>query len=138
MKPWIGVDLDGTLAKYRGWTAPDNIGEPIPAMVERVKQMLVEGKDVRIFTARVGFIEGDPCASVEVIALVTAAIDKWCEKVFGRKLPITCIKDYGMVELYDDRCKQVIPNTGILLEDHYAKYFDAYWDLLNKVDPPIA
>lgn len=28
---WIGVDLDGTLAHYSGWSDPDHIGEPIPA-----------------------------------------------------------------------------------------------------------
>ena len=51
---WIGVDLDGTLAEYNGWQGPANIGAPIPAMVERVKAWLEEGRDVRIFTARVG------------------------------------------------------------------------------------
>lgn len=40
---WIGVDLDGTLAHYDGWKGADHIGEPIPAMVERVKQWLSEG-----------------------------------------------------------------------------------------------
>jgi hypothetical protein len=27
------------------------------------------------------------------------------------------VKDFGMVCLYDDRCKQVMPNTGVLVED---------------------
>lgn len=124
MSPWIGVDLDGTLAEYNGWVAPDQIGKPIPRMVELVKRWLDEGKDVRIFTARVGVIEGDSNATPEIVALVRPAIDKWCQEVFGRTLPITCTKDYGMVELYDDRCKQVIPNTGLLVEDFYFRYLD--------------
>lgn len=50
---WIGVDLDGTIAEYHGWVSPTHIGAPIPKMVERVKVWLSEGKEVRIFTARV-------------------------------------------------------------------------------------
>ena len=50
---WIGVDLDGTLAYYDQWRGALHIGEPIPVMLERVKRWLDEGKDVRIFTARV-------------------------------------------------------------------------------------
>jgi len=34
---WIGVDLDGTLAKYGEWRGVEHIGEPIPPMVDRVK-----------------------------------------------------------------------------------------------------
>jgi hypothetical protein len=33
----IGVDLDGTLAKYGEWRGVEHIGEPIPPMVDRVK-----------------------------------------------------------------------------------------------------
>ena len=44
MDAWIGVDLDGTLAHYKGWKGRDHIGEPIPAMMQRVKQWLEEGK----------------------------------------------------------------------------------------------
>lgn len=43
---WIGVDLDGTLAEYHGWD-DGRIGAPIPKMVQRVKQWLAEGKEVR-------------------------------------------------------------------------------------------
>lgn len=35
-----------------------------------------------------------------------------CEKHFGEVLPITCVKDLGMVELYDDRAVTVQKNTG--------------------------
>lgn len=102
MSGWIGVDLDGTLAKYDGWQGELNIGEPIPNMVNRVKDWLEKGREIRIFTARAYnlTIEGQK------------AIEDWCLVNLGQVLPITNIKDYGMVELWDDRVVQVIPNTG--------------------------
>ena len=29
MKEWLGVDFDGTLAKYDGWQGHTHLGEPI-------------------------------------------------------------------------------------------------------------
>ena len=49
---WIGVDLDGTLAQYGGWNG-GLIGDPVPLMLQRVKEWIADGKDVRIMTARV-------------------------------------------------------------------------------------
>lgn len=98
---WIGVDLDATLAHYTGWKSEDDIGEPIPAMLERVKRWLAEGKDVRIFTARVE----NGTHQIEVI-------ERWLLKHLGRLLRITNIKDQMMHELWDDRAIQVIKNTG--------------------------
>jgi len=107
-KGWIGVDLDGTLAKYDGWHGPTEIGEPIPAMVERVTKWTAEGKNVRIFTARAApqgpHGENDPT--------VVLAIQSWCSKHLGIILPVTCTKDHGMIELWDDRAVSVEPNTG--------------------------
>lgn len=104
-KGWIGVDLDGTLAHYDGWWGPTHIGKPIPAMVERVKQWLAEGRKVKIFTARVSGPDGD----AEVIRHV---IEDWSKEHIGRKLEVTNAKDYAMVELWDDRAIAVVPNTG--------------------------
>lgn len=101
---WIGVDLDGTLAHYGGWVGVNHIGDPVPAMLARVKEWLNSGVEVRIFTARVyGQIPGDRVFKV---------IENWCELHLGKVLPITCTKDYGMVELWDDRAIQVRINTG--------------------------
>lgn len=100
---WIAVDLDGTLADYSEWKGPEHIGAPVPLMVERVKAWRAEGKDIRIFTARVAHDEDGS---------VLAVIDRWCEEHLGERLPVTNTKDYGMVELWDDRCVQIIPNTG--------------------------
>jgi hypothetical protein len=102
---WIGVDLDGTLAEYQGWLGPELIGLPVAKMVERVKAWLHSGKEVRIFTARV--------ANDDINAMRSrVAIDRWCETHIGRRLPITCRKDFAMVELWDDRAVQVTINTG--------------------------
>jgi hypothetical protein len=118
MNGWIGVDLDGTLAEYTGWVGPDHIGAPVAPMVERVKKWLSEGRDVRIFTARVdggtaalsmGDPNGDHFRNVE---RVRAVIERWCIDHIGQALPITNTKDYGMIELWDDRAVQVVPNTG--------------------------
>jgi hypothetical protein len=101
---WIGVDLDGTLVEYNGWVGPTHIGAPVPRMVERVKNWINQGWVVKIFTARVSGSDRD---------VVTTLIQDWCEEHIGTRLEVTCSKDYGMIELWDDRCVQVIPNTGI-------------------------
>ena len=117
MSGWIGVDLDGTLAEYHGWSGDNGIGKPVAKMVERVKVWLTEGKDVRIFTARVSTVGGysleshryaDETWRDEQIKL----IQDWCIKHIGAALPVTCQKDFAMIELWDDRCYRVKFNTG--------------------------
>jgi hypothetical protein len=136
--PWIGVDMDGTLAKYpagRGlpWNA---FGPPIPAMVDRIKYWLSRDKEVRIVTARVfPYVFGNPSFSHAIShrhqCLVTGltftcremieAIGDYTELHVGQRLPSTCAKDYQMIELWDDRAVQVVPNTGrTLAEEHEA------------------
>jgi hypothetical protein len=107
---WIGVDLDGTLAEYHGWVGATIIGKPIEPMVTRVKKWLAEGKQVRIFTARV--FPGGRVNNAELEAVV-ASIEAWCRTHLGQVLEITYSKDFGMIELWDDRAVQVIPNTGL-------------------------
>lgn len=104
MAGWIGVDLDGTLAEYDEWRGIEHIGAPIPAMIERVKRWLDEGRSVKVFTARV--------SHAEERAAVTEAIDAWCQEHIGIILPVTNVKDFGMDELWDDRAVGVQPNTG--------------------------
>ena len=99
MSGWIGVDLDGTLAHYEGWNG-GSIGKPIAPMVNRVRDWLQNGREVRIFTAR--------AAAPELIP----AVQEWCLTHIGTVLPVTNVKDFGMVELWDDRAVQVVPNTG--------------------------
>lgn len=107
MSGWIGVDLDGTLAHYEGGGI-EAIGPPIPEMVERVRYWLAEGQDVRIFTARMSMLGH----TVDSLARQHRMIRDWCKEHIGCELLATCCKDFAMVELWDDRAVQVIPNTG--------------------------
>ncbi len=103
---WIGVDLDGTLAEYHGWNG-GAIGEPVPAMLSRVKEWLAKEQSVKIFTARA-------CTNdAEQIALIKA----WCVQHVGQELEVTATKDFAMIELWDDRCIQVIPNKGVPVQE---------------------
>lgn len=113
---WYGVDLDGTLARYSSWYDSLEIGEPVPKMVERVKELLSSGKTVKIFTARMS--EPD----FETRDKIREAIGDWCEKHLGQRLAVTNVKDYGMVELWDDRCRQVVHNTGAFIDDLKEEY----------------
>lgn len=112
MNGWIGVDLDGTLAVYDGWRGPKHVGAPVERMVRRVREWLADGLDVRIMTARVCGADGRDVSEVR------ESIERWCLEHLGRVLPVTNEKDYGMVELWDDRAVQVIPNTGIRVDGH--------------------
>lgn len=150
-KGWYGFDLDGTLAKYDGWKGIDRIGEPVKPMVDLIKRMHAEGKVVKILTARVSHrhnVNTDPSLgpdgpkdiydgeqSVSTFArhddgtpacavkrkYASDFIREWCEANLGFIPEITHEKDHLMLELYDDRVKQVVPNEGLLVEDLYRE-----------------
>jgi len=110
MKPWIGVDFDGTLVTH----AYPKIGEPIQAMIDRIKGWLREGTyDVRIFTARVGPGEDGRRTVAEEITL----IQDWLETQNLPRLPVTATKDFMMVQLWDDRAVEVEKDSGRLITD---------------------
>lgn len=118
---WIGVDLDGTLAKYGSgnWNA-GQIGDPIPLMVERVKNWINDGVEVRIFTARVGTgggysLESGRSDDDQFVNEQRLLIKAWCKEHIGCELPVTAIKDFLMIELWDDRAVRVEMNTGKVL-----------------------
>lgn len=98
--PWIGVDLDGTLAEYNGWRGLDHIGKPIPLMRERIEAWLDAGYGVKIFTARASVPGGD------------APVRKWLAQHGLPPLEVTNQKDFQMIELWDDRAVQVVSNSG--------------------------
>lgn len=100
---WVGVDLDGTLAEYNGWKGAEHIGKPIPLMMERVKKWIAEGVTVKIFTARAFIPEQIPY------------VEQWLIKNGLPPLEVTNIKDFGMIELWDDRAVSVKTNTGMAL-----------------------
>lgn len=116
---WIGVDFDGTLAQYDGWRGPDFVGEPVPEMLKMVRQWVAEGRDVRIFTARVSdvyFEVGNGFSHTpENAAQQERLIREWCKKYIGVELPVTFKKDLQMEVLFDDRAVQVEYNTGRLV-----------------------
>jgi len=99
--PWIGVDLDGTLAQELSDSMdPDRIGQPVEAMMQRVRRWVADGQTVKIFTAR---------ASVpRQIELVK----QWLKKHDLPDLEVTNAKDFKMIELWDDRAVQVARNSG--------------------------
>ena len=74
---WIGVDLDGTLAKSVVAQIGDEIGPPIDPMVQLVKEWLAHGEDVRIFTARV-----NPYRGIDAIR-ARRQIEAWCQHHLG-------------------------------------------------------
>lgn len=108
---WIGVDLDGTLAFYDDWKSTQHIGDPIQEMVNRVRGWLLQGVTVKIFTARVHG-HGMPLIGGGTEDAITP-IQNWCLKHLGIILEITNVKDFGMIELWDDRAVQVAMNEGL-------------------------
>lgn len=124
--PWIGVDLDGTLAFYDHWRRWDHIGPPLQPMVDRIKGWLVEGKTVKIVTARFhndGRTERCRVTGVMFDSYdVVQVIQNWTLEHIGARLPVTATKDLNMIELWDDRAIQMVPNTGrTLAEEHLAE-----------------
>lgn len=101
---WIGVDLDGTLARNRGNSGPGDIGPPIPEMIDRVRMWLEQGRKVKIFTARATDKEQIPF------------IKQWLKAAGLGDLEITNVKDYDMASLWDDRAIRVKRNTGEVAE----------------------
>jgi hypothetical protein len=121
-KNHILVDLDGTLAYYDGPSGGE-VGRPIQCMVERVRSVLDNGGNVKIFTARAA--EGDPMYTEEERQLRLQKIEEWCLKTFGKKIEITATKTQYATEIWDDRAVAVESNTGrmksFFKEDKNAK-----------------
>ena len=113
---WVGCDLDGTLAYAEDFHGEEVIGEPIPAMVERLKDHLRANELVKIFTARAS----SPAAIQEIKA--------WLQKAGLPDLEVTNVKDHLMKLCYDDKAVQVVKNTGRLAapeqmpESHWAAF----------------
>lgn len=104
-KPWVGVDLDGTLARDAGWKGAEHIGAVIPRMAARVRRWHNDGRRVKIFTAR-----ADDERKVN-------AIKKWLKDNRLPDLEITNVKDRFMVKMWDDKAVAVRKNTGLGFKD---------------------
>ncbi len=103
----VAVDFDGTLAHdgghpFTGSVHPDFdplaevTGEPIWPMVDRINDLREAGYEVRILTARDIF---EP-------------VHRWLVRHLGYDLPVSNVKQAGMLMLLDDRCARVERNTG--------------------------
>lgn len=103
-EPWIGVDLDGTLAEEQKPFQEYGIGAPVPAMVKKVQDAIALGELVKVFTARL--------AVPETHDRLQVVIREWTKKFVGVPLDSTCVKDPGMKEIWDDRARQVVKDTG--------------------------
>ena len=106
------MDLDGTLAQDLGPKRENRglgeIGSPIKPMLNRVRKWIAEGKTVKIFTAR--------ASSPRQVAM----IKKWLTIHGLPELEVTNVKDLRMIELWDDRCVQVMTNLGEPVEGQSA------------------
>ena len=131
---WIGFDLDGTLAEYYGWKGIDHIGKPVKPMVELIKKFYAQGRRVKIMTARIAPHRLEDGSVGEAYITVPEGkkgspreyahqyIQDWCHIYLGFVPEIVYQKDHLMLELYDDRVKQVEPNTGVVIEDELRKH----------------
>lgn len=112
-KKWIGVDFDNTLATdTTDRTDPYILGEPIEAMVFRVKDWIAKGYWVKIFTSRMNpysYTTGKP----RDLEKMEKCIKQWCIKHLGKELECTAMKDGLLEVIWDDRAVRVIKDKGI-------------------------
>lgn len=99
---WHGVDLDGTIAWHR--TGQQGIGKPIPEMVSRIRRWVNKGEEVRIVTARAALGPGE-----------MVKVYDWLRENLGYTLDVTAKKDYQLIDLWDDRARELEKNTGELV-----------------------
>jgi len=118
--PWVGVDLDGTLAEYTGFKGIYHIGRPVMPMMERLQRwcevgyrvedrnglVIVTVKRFKIFTARV--CQTDAAMNKRVVIV----IQDWLEAYWLPRLEVTARKDLACLEIWDDRCRRVASNEG--------------------------
>ena len=122
---WLEGAVNGVWQALLARKAIMNASEKAMVLA-RVKYWLEHGVEVRIFTARATELENIP------------AIQDWLEKECGlpRTMVVTCIKTYDIVELWDDRARQVVQNTGQSLcgGNDYWSCEHCYW----SVSAPIS
>lgn len=102
MQNWLAVDLDGTLAEYHGFQGVDHIGNPVPSVVEALKERYRQGWKIAIFTARLE--DDDGTAESHIV--------KWLMHWDIPSHEITNKKRKVFREFWDDRAVQIIPNVG--------------------------
>lgn len=78
----LAVDLDGTLAEKQHPFNPYTVGEPVPPVMDRLKQELASGRRAVLFTARAS--SHDPG--------MVRAVREWLQKHGLEGMQITCVK----------------------------------------------
>jgi len=108
-KPWIGVDYDGTMVTHPSFVDPnDHGGKVVPKMRDRVVRWCMQGRRVKIMTARAA--NTNPNREQDIAPIRQHLKDNYPEVCHN--LEITAEKDYGMIELWDDRAIGIIRDTG--------------------------
>ncbi len=100
MAHWIGVGLDGVLSKWSEDYDPEQIGQPIIEMVDRVHEWIKNGYEVRIVSER---------AINDIDAI---QVEAWLDLHNLPMLAITNAIDAEMIALWHDRAIHVGLNTG--------------------------
>lgn len=100
---WIGVELDGVLAKFTTWKGVDIIGDPIKPFVSLVKEYIKSGVAVKIFTQRVTQEDS------------SEYIFRWLRSNGLPELDITNEIDSNMTMLYSCNAVQVVKNLGLIV-----------------------
>lgn len=108
-KPFVGFDLDGTLAKRQKEFDINSVGEPVPKMIAQLRKHLKAGDTVKIFTARASTAGCKP------------PIHKFLKAQGLPKLEITNVKTPGLTKLYDDRAVGVKVDTGEMFDPYEKK-----------------
>lgn len=101
MAKWIGVDLDGTLARAIRVNGVA-IGPPVRSMVNRVREWLKSGQRVKVLTAR------------QLTDAQVREIRRFLENNGIGDCEITNAKDTDMAVLFDDKAVRVEKNSGLL------------------------
>jgi len=111
---WIGVDFDGTLAiDADGRSDPYQLGTPIAPMVQRVRNWIGQGYDVRIFTARMNQFSVTAGVARDVERM-REALRVWCRQHIGIALSCVNAKDGAMEVLWDDRAVRVVDGNPVI------------------------
>lgn len=114
-KRWVGVDFDKTLSTDESGGNWDisKTGKPNKHVVDSIKYVIKKGLAVRVFTARAfNALSGE-----NTLEEAIGPIERWCQEHLGQVLPVTCIKDYNMIQLWDDRARTVIDGKVIFNRD---------------------
>ena len=100
---WVGFDFDGTLVEFP--RAGQSHGGDIPSMVRLLRELVEQGVEVRIVTAKAAYPE------------LTAVVQRWLDSHGIGGVKITDRKDFEMVALFDDLAISVEKGIGTIKTD---------------------